>query len=56
LTLAKYPVTEDTGQIFKPEGNNNRNRVSHDLIKQYFAEYEIAQGMQFTIMKNLIKL
>lgn len=41
--LAKYPVTEDTGQIFKAEEKNNRNRVSHALIKQYFAEHEIAQ-------------
>ena len=41
--LAKYPVTEEAGQVFKSEGYNNRNRVSHALIKQYFAEYEIAQ-------------
>jgi hypothetical protein len=41
--LAKYPVTEDTGQIFKAEEKNNRNRVSHALIKQYFAEHEITQ-------------
>jgi len=26
--LAKYSVTEDTGQIFKAEEKNNRNRVS----------------------------
>src|SRR5690554_1912902 len=31
--LAKYPVTEDTGQIFKAEENNNRNRVFYILIK-----------------------
>jgi len=41
--LAKYPVTEDTGQLFKPEENYSRDRVSLTIIKQYFAEYEIAQ-------------
>src|SRR5690606_36559663 len=39
----KYPVTEDTGQLFKPEENYSRDRVSLTIIKQYFAEYEIAQ-------------
>ncbi len=41
--LAKYPVTKDTGQLFKPEENYSRDRVSLTIIKQYFAEYEIAQ-------------
>ena len=41
--LAKYPVTKDTGQLFKPEENYRRDRVSLTIIKQYFAEYEIAQ-------------
>jgi hypothetical protein len=43
LYYQKHPVTEDTGQIFKTEEKNNRNRVSHAIIKQYFAEHEIAQ-------------
>lgn len=41
--LAKYPVTEDTGQVFKPEGSGARNRVSHAVIIQYFKEHKIAQ-------------
>ena len=41
--LAKSPVTEDSGQLFKPEENYSRDRVSLTIIKQYFAEYEIAQ-------------
>ena len=31
--LAKYPVTEDTGQLFKPEENYSRDRVSFSIIK-----------------------
>jgi len=29
--------------LFKPEENYSRDRVSLTIIKQYFAEYEIAQ-------------
>jgi transposase len=40
--LAKYPATEETGQLFKAEESNIENRVSLALIKQYFAGHENA--------------
>jgi len=40
--LAKYPATEEAGQLFKAEESNMENRVSLALIKQYFAGHEIA--------------
>jgi len=34
--LAKYPVIDNTGQVFKPNDTNNTNRVAHSLIKTIF--------------------
>jgi len=53
--LAKYPVTEGTGQIFKPEGNNNRNRVTHALIKQYTGYGQIICFLKIPYCQYVLK-
>jgi transposase len=50
--LAKYPVIDNTGQVFKSNDTNNTNRVAHSLIKQYFAEHEMAQEFLLQMEKE----
>lgn len=41
--LAKYPVTDEIGQVFKPEKEDVEDRASLAVAKHFFKDYENAQ-------------